>query len=345
MCIRDRARLVAQLATNIISDANPDSLTANGLDRRKGNDILVGAFVEKARETGDPSILDALRYVETPGGSVMDIPRYRNQILDVTTELQAREERAARFDDWKRTKNREEVHRSASNRAFLAFERGDTDEYEAALEEFRANGLAEDAFHLDRLVERTTQEDAKVVEDPADIARLYAEMQDNPEIPTQDLLARYEGKINASTARAAFAYHRQQFDRRDITQSPRVRQSLALIEDVVKGNELSFASEAAVNYANARSFFYDELDDWMEANPDARSIPRSVLEEIQQKIFTAPGLSLDPAPNVFPGVQPGGPTDAQTPQAVQAAPELQTCLLYTSPSPRDRTRSRMPSSA
>ena len=27
------------------------------------------------------------------------------------------------------------------------------------------------------------------------------------------------------------------------------------------------------------------------------------------------------------------------------APEAQACLLYTSPSPRDRTRSRMPSSA
>ena len=27
------------------------------------------------------------------------------------------------------------------------------------------------------------------------------------------------------------------------------------------------------------------------------------------------------------------------------ATQLQTCLLYTSPSPRDRTRSRMPSSA
>ena len=26
-------------------------------------------------------------------------------------------------------------------------------------------------------------------------------------------------------------------------------------------------------------------------------------------------------------------------------PRLRTCLLYTSPSPRDRTRSRMPSSA
>ena len=28
-----------------------------------------------------------------------------------------------------------------------------------------------------------------------------------------------------------------------------------------------------------------------------------------------------------------------------AVPQLQHCLLYTSPSPRDRTRSRMPSSA
>ena len=31
--------------------------------------------------------------------------------------------------------------------------------------------------------------------------------------------------------------------------------------------------------------------------------------------------------------------------AVEAAKHVQTCLLYTSPSPRDRTRSRMPSSA
>ena len=30
---------------------------------------------------------------------------------------------------------------------------------------------------------------------------------------------------------------------------------------------------------------------------------------------------------------------------VQRVPDTETCLLYTSPSPRDRTRSRMPSSA
>ena len=30
---------------------------------------------------------------------------------------------------------------------------------------------------------------------------------------------------------------------------------------------------------------------------------------------------------------------------LKTLPEIEVCLLYTSPSPRDRTRSRMPSSA
>ena len=39
-----------------------------------------------------------------------------------------------------------------------------------------------------------------------------------------------------------------------------------------------------------------------------------------------------------------GPIESLTP-AMAASAELAFCLLYTSPSPRDRTRSRMPSSA
>ena len=41
----------------------------------------------------------------------------------------------------------------------------------------------------------------------------------------------------------------------------------------------------------------------------------------------------------------GGATTSKMHTAVKIAPHYKHCLLYTSPSPRDRTRSRMPSSA
>ena len=41
----------------------------------------------------------------------------------------------------------------------------------------------------------------------------------------------------------------------------------------------------------------------------------------------------------------GVPMDHLAPQGVSTIVDTSTCLLYTSPSPRDRTRSRMPSSA
>ena len=43
----------------------------------------------------------------------------------------------------------------------------------------------------------------------------------------------------------------------------------------------------------------------------------------------------------------GGPSEDTMPQSIYGTPggEAPDCLLYTSPSPRDRTRSRMPSSA
>ena len=47
--------------------------------------------------------------------------------------------------------------------------------------------------------------------------------------------------------------------------------------------------------------------------------------------------------------RPDTPTSVATPMAAEetsaTSTALPTCLLYTSPSPRDRTRSRMPSSA
>ena len=54
-------------------------------------------------------------------------------------------------------------------------------------------------------------------------------------------------------------------------------------------------------------------------------------------LFTQPGMLKAFASRVL-----SGPSDLQV--VVAELPE-RTCLLYTSPSPRDRTRSRMPSSA
>ena len=45
------------------------------------------------------------------------------------------------------------------------------------------------------------------------------------------------------------------------------------------------------------------------------------------------------------GVAVAGFTTAGMVGVIAASHIIQTCLLYTSPSPRDRTRSRMPSSA
>ena len=57
-------------------------------------------------------------------------------------------------------------------------------------------------------------------------------------------------------------------------------------------------------------------------------------EEIEENLTVQPG-NLTSLLNELPGVR-----------VQSAAPGLGgTCLLYTSPSPRDRTRSRMPSSA
>ena len=57
---------------------------------------------------------------------------------------------------------------------------------------------------------------------------------------------------------------------------------------------------------------------------------------------------LDTGNGAAPAQPPAEPAQAEPPQAEPEGPppqEATSCLLYTSPSPRDRTRSRMPSSA
>ena len=74
-----------------------------------------------------------------------------------------------------------------------------------------------------------------------------------------------------------------------------------------------------------------------------------VVAEVNDGNVTT-GIDRNPNPQEADGFKPGQEYDAATThskQNVQLSNGMKgdICLLYTSPSPRDRTRSRMPSSA
>ena len=69
----------------------------------------------------------------------------------------------------------------------------------------------------------------------------------------------------------------------------------------------------------------DLFDEIKEANPNAKNIGDAIIRRITER-----GTTKD---------------DRQASSESIIQSNSNTCLLYTSPSPRDRTRSRMPSSA
>ena len=75
------------------------------------------------------------------------------------------------------------------------------------------------------------------------------------------------------------------------------------------------------------------------------------IEELKQRIQAdLPAGEAQPTPSPQQGEAPGGSLLSQivnspVPQDIPGAETAPTCLLYTSPSPRDRQKSRMPSSA
>ena len=66
------------------------------------------------------------------------------------------------------------------------------------------------------------------------------------------------------------------------------------------------------------------------------STKKSAAEDMETRFLTLLMTQLK-------NQDPLNPTDAN--QMTAQLSQISTCLLYTSPSPRDRTRSRMPSSA
>ena len=87
------------------------------------------------------------------------------------------------------------------------------------------------------------------------------------------------------------------------------------------------------------------LIDGIGGNPPERSaipVQQVRFEQLITRTFPAHRFGDDPAANRA-GIQAMATKRGAGPDA--GFEQSQVCLLYTSPSPRDRTRSRMPSSA
>ena len=90
----------------------------------------------------------------------------------------------------------------------------------------------------------------------------------------------------------------------------------------------------------------DSLDAYFEEEPADNEMGSAEfgLQDPMDTVYTYDGESLE-IPFSITGASFGKTTEIGVLLFVDGVAQPYSCLLYTSPSPRDRTRSRMPSSA
>ena len=99
--------------------------------------------------------------------------------------------------------------------------------------------------------------------------------------------------------------------------------------------------ELGINVNNGMASLYDKI----------KELPTSLQEEIERDLHACqvhrPRLAMvDSSKGITNFHSPSDViVDASMPAMIRSGGKMWGCLLYTSPSPRDRTRSRMPSSA
>ena len=110
---------------------------------------------------------------------------------------------------------------------------------------------------------------------------------------------------------------------------------------------LEYLPVAEINGANADSFTFQVRDDGGTANGgvDLDPVPRTITFDITS-VNDIPVVDLDVDDSTLSGSDfTTSFTTGGTPVLISDAGDISICLLYTSPSPRDATLSRMPSSA
>ena len=137
---------------------------------------------------------------------------------------------------------------------------------------------------------------------------------------------------------------------------PNVLPSGTLVENIQ--SELADNNAGAISAYDVRHNMVDTVAsiNWIVASGNFNSVHPFTGNDVKIKIENGQGGALIPESGVifpigglqleaYPGAQSISHTGLANLTVDVHTQYIPTCLLYTSPSPRDRTRSRMPSSA
>ena len=117
--------------------------------------------------------------------------------------------------------------------------------------------------------------------------------------------------------------------------------AVILIFLIIDHNSEVHAEEVNVDLISEVSLLEEEILEGRENLVKKRNI----IDEIELEVVEADGLAERVQAEKRELEQELASLDEASIARIEHLNQLKTCLLYTSPSPRDRTRSRMPSSA
>ena len=121
---------------------------------------------------------------------------------------------------------------------------------------------------------------------------------------------------------------------------------MSVDRDERRGRATSFAAVAGA-YERARPGYPDDAVRWLAGDEPCDVVDLGAGTGKLTRLLVALGhrvTAVEPLPEMIERLRAAVPGAAVVEGEAEAMP-LPACLLYTSPSPRDRTRSRMPSSA
>ena len=247
-----------------------DTNTEAGLDRLKANKSLIENIVQKAKEDGNPEILDILKHVQTrDGGKLGDTKFARLQIEKAKDAIARDEERSYRFDKLKEAEAKKEAATSIMTVAFGAIIKDPDTDLSVELGKLAAIDPTA-ASNLQRFSEASKNADARVRSNPKVIAQLYAQLDDTDN--GEALILAHAGAepplISSNEAQDAFRYYKSNKANKGPLRSPQYKEAAKDLFSLVKGvsSSVGDAQIAAAAAIQAKRKLRRAAQSWLEKN-------------------------------------------------------------------------------